>query len=148
MRSFKDGVSSSNIIDGFGKSVDEFLCARVVDSPLGLDAIEDQRRAAAQKRESGGRDGEVNQGCGDDVVVVVGCASASGGVSRARGVDHRDGRVDAEGTREVRILGCAGWMHAIHLPCFLSEATSHISKNGSCPNYALIQKCFDAQPTH
>ena len=47
-----------------------------------------------------GRDGEVDWGCGDDV--VVGCAGVSGGVSRARGVDHRDGRVDAKGTREVR----------------------------------------------
>ena len=67
----------------------EFLCARVVDLPLGLDAIEDQRRAAAQKQESGGRDGEVNQGCGDDV--VVGCAGASGGVSRAASIIATDG---------------------------------------------------------
>ena len=49
----------------------------------------------------GGRDGEVDRGCGDDVV-GGGCAGASGGVSGARGVDHRNGRVDAEDTREVR----------------------------------------------
>jgi hypothetical protein len=53
----QDSVSSSRIIDGFGKSVGE-LCARVIDLPLGLGAMEDQRRVAAQKRKSGGRSAE------------------------------------------------------------------------------------------
>jgi hypothetical protein len=49
-RVLRDGVSSSNIIDGFGKSVDKSLCARVVDLPPRLVAMEDQRRVVAQKR--------------------------------------------------------------------------------------------------
>jgi hypothetical protein len=46
----KDDVSSSSIIDGFGKSVGEFLRARVVDLPVGLVGMEDERRAVSQKR--------------------------------------------------------------------------------------------------
>ena len=57
-RVLRDGVSSSNIIDGFGKSVGEFLRTRVVNLPLGLVTMEDQRRAVAQKRKSGGRGAE------------------------------------------------------------------------------------------
>jgi hypothetical protein len=45
----QDGVSSSSIIDGFGKSVGEFLRARVVDLPVGLVGMEDER-AVSQKR--------------------------------------------------------------------------------------------------
>ncbi len=43
----QEGVSSSSIIDGFGKSVGEFLRARAVDLPAALVAVEDARRTAA-----------------------------------------------------------------------------------------------------
>ncbi|KAF6824208.1 hypothetical protein CPLU01_10972 [Colletotrichum plurivorum] len=46
----QDGVSSSSILDGFAKSVGEFLRARVVDLPVDLVKAEDRRRAAAEQR--------------------------------------------------------------------------------------------------
>ncbi|KAL2212980.1 DUF1446-domain-containing protein [Sarocladium strictum] len=50
IRGFLDeGVSSSAILDGFGKSISEFLRARVVDLPVNLVEKEDQRRAGGIK---------------------------------------------------------------------------------------------------
>ncbi|OAA57628.1 hypothetical protein SPI_07287 [Niveomyces insectorum RCEF 264] len=43
----QEGVSCSSIIDGFGKSVGEFMRARFVDLPVNLVAAEDARRTAA-----------------------------------------------------------------------------------------------------
>jgi hypothetical protein len=45
----QEGVSSSSILDGFGKSIGEFLRARVVDLPLVLVMKEDHRRSEAMK---------------------------------------------------------------------------------------------------
>ncbi|KAF7564000.1 hypothetical protein G7046_g167 [Stylonectria norvegica] len=41
----QDGVSSSSVLDGFGKSISEFLRARVVDLPLELVQVEQKRKA-------------------------------------------------------------------------------------------------------
>jgi hypothetical protein len=41
----QEGVSSSSVLDGFGKSVGEFLRARHVDIPVGLLEAEERRRA-------------------------------------------------------------------------------------------------------
>ena len=38
----QEGVSSSSVLDGFGKSVGEFLRARYVDVPVGLVEAEDR----------------------------------------------------------------------------------------------------------
>jgi len=46
----QDGVSSSSVLDGFGKSVAEFVRARFVDMPKGLVELEDQRRIAAVRK--------------------------------------------------------------------------------------------------
>ncbi|CAK7207436.1 hypothetical protein SEUCBS139899_010246 [Sporothrix eucalyptigena] len=43
----QDGVSSSSIVDGFGKSVGEFMRSRHVDLPMVLVEAEDARRTAA-----------------------------------------------------------------------------------------------------
>ena len=43
----QDGVCSSNVLDGFGKSVGEFLRARLVDMPSELVQLEDRRRQEA-----------------------------------------------------------------------------------------------------
>ena len=43
----QDGVSSSSVLDGFAKSVGEFLRARVVDLPVDLVKREDERRRKA-----------------------------------------------------------------------------------------------------
>lgn len=45
----QEGVSSSSILDGFGKSIGEFLRARVVDLPIELVEREDKRRQEALK---------------------------------------------------------------------------------------------------
>ncbi|KAF2476706.1 DUF1446-domain-containing protein [Lindgomyces ingoldianus] len=47
----QDGVSSSSVLDGFGKSVGEFVRARVVDLPVGLVEAESRKR----ERRRGGR---------------------------------------------------------------------------------------------
>jgi len=49
----QEGVSSSSVIDGFAKSFGEFVRARVVDLPLDLLKVEQQRRV-----ERGWIDGE------------------------------------------------------------------------------------------
>jgi hypothetical protein len=41
----QEGVSSSSVLDGFGKSVGEFLRARHVDVPVELLEAEERRRA-------------------------------------------------------------------------------------------------------
>lgn len=46
----QDGVSSSSIVDGFGKSVGEFMRARHVDLPIELVEVEDKRRTEAYKK--------------------------------------------------------------------------------------------------
>lgn len=46
----QDGVSSSSVLDGFGKSIGEFLRARVVDLPVELVEVEDTKREEAMKR--------------------------------------------------------------------------------------------------
>lgn len=43
----QEGVSSSSVLDGFGKSIGEFVRARLVDLPVNLIAEEDGRRKAA-----------------------------------------------------------------------------------------------------
>ncbi|WYZ33870.1 hypothetical protein EsH8_I_000146 [Colletotrichum jinshuiense] len=43
----QDGVSSSSVLDGFAKSMGEFLRARVVDLPVGLVKLEHERRRRA-----------------------------------------------------------------------------------------------------
>ncbi|KAF4982860.1 hypothetical protein FZEAL_1610 [Fusarium zealandicum] len=48
----QDGVSSSSVLDGFGKSISEFLRARVVDLPVDLVAMEQRRRDEAQQQAS------------------------------------------------------------------------------------------------
>lgn len=48
----QDGVSSSSVLDGFGKSVGEFLRARVVELPGELVEGEERRREEAVKRSS------------------------------------------------------------------------------------------------
>lgn len=40
----QEGVSSSSVLDGFAKSVGEFLRARIVDVPIELVKVEEQRR--------------------------------------------------------------------------------------------------------
>ncbi|KAK0388936.1 hypothetical protein NLU13_2513 [Sarocladium strictum] len=45
----QEGVSSSSILDGFGKSIGEFLRARVVDLPVAFVEMEDRRRAEAMR---------------------------------------------------------------------------------------------------
>ncbi|KAI0174485.1 hypothetical protein BJ166DRAFT_512261 [Pestalotiopsis sp. NC0098] len=51
----QDGVSSSSILDGFGKSFGEFLRARHVDIPVALVQWEDELRARSRKRHFGTR---------------------------------------------------------------------------------------------
>ncbi|CAM1505001.1 Fc.00g106380.m01.CDS01 [Cosmosporella sp. VM-42] len=46
----QDGVSSSSVLDGFGKSIGEFLRARVVELPEKLVEVEDRCREEALKR--------------------------------------------------------------------------------------------------
>lgn len=46
----QDGVSSSSVLDGFGKSISEFLRARVDDLPYELVQVEEQRRMSAQQK--------------------------------------------------------------------------------------------------
>ncbi|KAF5004792.1 hypothetical protein FDECE_8731 [Fusarium decemcellulare] len=46
----QDGVSSSSVLDGFGKSISEFLRARVVELPADLVEGEQRRRSEAQRR--------------------------------------------------------------------------------------------------
>ena len=46
----QDGVSSSSVLDGFGKSIGEFLRARVVDLPVELVEVEDMKRKEALQR--------------------------------------------------------------------------------------------------
>lgn len=46
----QDGVSSSSVLDGFGKSISEFLRARVDDLPHELVQVEEQRRMSAQQK--------------------------------------------------------------------------------------------------
>lgn len=46
----QEGVSSSSVLDGFGKSVGEFLRTRIVDMPARLLEEEDKRREEATKR--------------------------------------------------------------------------------------------------
>ncbi|KPM38193.1 hypothetical protein AK830_g8366 [Neonectria ditissima] len=51
----QDGVSSSSVLDGFGKSISEFLRARVVDFPVELVRVEEERRANAEQRANSSR---------------------------------------------------------------------------------------------
>jgi hypothetical protein len=46
----QDGVSSSSVLDGFGKSVGEFIRARLVDMPVELVEEEDRRRELARQK--------------------------------------------------------------------------------------------------
>ncbi|TDZ14632.1 hypothetical protein Cob_v012535 [Colletotrichum orbiculare MAFF 240422] len=46
----QDGVSSSSVLDGFAKSVGEFLRARIVDLPEELASMEDERRREAERK--------------------------------------------------------------------------------------------------
>lgn len=46
----QEGVSSSSVLDGFGKSIGEFLRARVVDMPADLVSEEDERRVEARRK--------------------------------------------------------------------------------------------------
>jgi hypothetical protein len=43
----QDGVSSSSVLDGFGKSIGEFLRARLVELPTDLVSAEDKKRKSA-----------------------------------------------------------------------------------------------------
>ncbi|KAK7408816.1 hypothetical protein QQX98_009002 [Neonectria punicea] len=51
----QDGVSSSSVLDGFGKSISEFLRVRVVELPVDLVEAEEQRRAGAEQRANSSR---------------------------------------------------------------------------------------------
>lgn len=51
----QDGVSSSSVLDGFGKSISEFLRARVDDLPHELVQAEEQRRMSAQQKANSSR---------------------------------------------------------------------------------------------
>ncbi|KAH7162106.1 hypothetical protein B0J13DRAFT_490657 [Dactylonectria estremocensis] len=51
----QDGVSSSSVLDGFGKSISEFLRARMVELPGELVQAEQQRRTIAQQRANSSR---------------------------------------------------------------------------------------------
>ncbi|KAK7427221.1 hypothetical protein QQZ08_006334 [Neonectria magnoliae] len=51
----QDGVSSSSVLDGFGKSISEFLRVRVVELPVELVEAEEQRRASAEQRANSSR---------------------------------------------------------------------------------------------
>lgn len=46
----QEGVSSSSVLDGFGKSIGEFLRARLVEMPSALVKDEDDRRAKAHRK--------------------------------------------------------------------------------------------------
>lgn len=46
----QEGVSSSSVLDGFGKSIGEFLRARIVELPIELVDEEDRRRQEAVER--------------------------------------------------------------------------------------------------
>ncbi|KAK1985969.1 hypothetical protein LZ30DRAFT_778694 [Colletotrichum cereale] len=49
----QEGVSSSSILDGFGKSLGEFLRARLVDLPADLVRVEDDRRRPTLESSTG-----------------------------------------------------------------------------------------------